>query len=79
MLKSMTAFPGWPMISMPDSSRHWNSWVMAHGSDPVAAYMVNKHLIYEADYDQLHAWAEMFGRSIPDSRYTQMLTEEMAF
>ena len=52
-----------------------NSWVMAHGSDPVAAYMVNKHLIYEADYDQLHAWAEMFGRSIPDSRYTQMLTE----
>ena len=32
--------------------------------------MVNKHLIYEADYDQPHAWAEMFRTVYPDSRYT---------
>jgi peroxiredoxin len=48
-------------------------WVEKHMDSPVAAYMVNRYLIYDADYNQILQWSIEFEKNVADNKYTHML------
>lgn len=50
-------------------------WVEAHYSSPAAAYMVNRFLIFEADYNLIARWADTFSAQIPENKYVRLLVE----
>lgn len=50
-------------------------FVNANLSSPVAAYMVNRHLIYDCTYEDLSKWTDGFNASIPENKYTTLLVE----
>jgi thiol-disulfide isomerase/thioredoxin len=53
-------------------------WVETHYNSPAAAYMVNRFLIFEADYALISRWADAFSAQIPDNKYVQLLVERKA-
>lgn len=50
-------------------------YVNTHPASPVAAYLVNRQLIYDCSYEELKQWADGFQSAIPESKYTKLLTE----
>jgi peroxiredoxin len=51
------------------------NYIKEHPTSPVAAYLVQRYLIYEADYNEVATWADGFNKSITNSPYTKILNE----
>lgn len=50
-------------------------YINANPSSPVAAYLVNRQLIYDCSFEELSKWADGFQAAIPENKYTQLLVE----
>lgn len=54
------------------------AFVQEHLGSPVAAYLFNRYLIFDIEYEELVEMSTAYAELQPDSRYTAMLTERAA-
>jgi thiol-disulfide isomerase/thioredoxin len=50
-------------------------FIKMHSASPVSAYLANRFLMFDADYEEVRELAESFTAKIPGSRYTEMLND----
>lgn len=50
-------------------------YINTNPASPVAAYLVNRQLIYDCSFEELSKWTDGFQSSIPENKYTQLLVE----